>query len=244
MPGTAAFLSAWRDLSVRRVLMAKIELTSPSLRTLYLSTEGMIDNAGITWEQAIGAGCSVDAPGSYFESSCAPCSAQLPLMNVALGFQAPGDTIHNLFADFVWRGAAITLFRWVPDKGLVDADRFQNFEGVVDSVDHTRTTALLNLVESRSWRRRIPDRAITDSGVTPATMVGKARPVIYGNHRAPPMKNPPWDGSWTDRPKYEDAGGALLTLPCLVLDKGTGANAGELLIAGHQLWSIPDSEFA
>lgn len=238
---TAAFLRAWRSAEMQPALLAKIDLTIPSARTVRLSNRPDLRIEGTHWEYALMDGGAIRAPGDFLTSDPAPCSAEITAANVALGFQAAAKTLHDLSVDFAWEGAAITLYLWEMTLTAF-SDACQVFVGVVNRVGIEIETVKILAAESPTWRRPTPPGAFSPSSTAPEQNTGKVEPIIYGDHRARAMPSP-WTAAWEFLQDWENAGGGKYVLPCITTDTGSSGTKPRVLIAGHQLYSIPDTDF-
>jgi hypothetical protein len=242
MSMTTAFEAAWRNTFFRPALLMQVDLTDPSARTLRLASE-VLEIEGTRWEPSIIAASRIAAPGSFPTSRRCAVSADVTLSTRPLAFQAPGETIHSLLKTYVWEGVAVRLWLWEQSLSAF-ADALQVFTGVVQRPQGDAFEVRLALGESRAPWRPYPPEIITAGSyaTSPLHVRGQPKPKIYGDHRAPGLTSP-WADKWEWNSRWEDSGGARFVLPTLVVDSGSSGNKPRVLIAGHRLYKVPNSEF-
>jgi hypothetical protein len=214
---TANFLTTWRQVASRQpCLLVKIDLTVPSAKSIYLADTWVRTPDGITWDSVIVSADAIRADHGVLSPGPNLCSASIVVASRRkLSWQtALNDTIIDVMQDWLWEGAAVTMYLW--DKKLTStADRLQVFSGIVDELRITNETSKLDFVQRQSWRVNIPR---THSSIdNPEFFV----PIVYGDHLAEPAQEgvfAPGD-TYNDVGRFHDMGGGLFAVPGIAIDK-------------------------
>lgn len=237
MSATDAFLAAWRNSTFRApATLALITFTTPAA-TLRVATRHVDLPDGTTWEDGLSADpltMRIDQLGTGPEP--ADCTIHLAERDYpTIGFAAASMATH------AWHGANVKLYLW--EMSLTSAsDLFQVFEGTVDSYSLTDGDLTLNLLQPRSWNKPAPSLVIDKSTYpnAPDGTQGIVLPVVYGDHRAFPLRQPHSAAYGTNQQRRDEAGAASGTLPFVLVDPGTGSANVKIVAAGHPCLTIND----
>lgn len=243
-PFTADFLRRWGGYSGEgKNLLARIELTVPSARTLYLAKHDVVTPDGQLWEGRIAASEPVRFPGSYLSPGPDLATGGLTISTARLAYQTSGDVLDSLAA-YRWQGATVTLWYWA--DGLTVNDAACIFVGIVDRVSPTYdpergASVELGLVQDSSWDVPLPPNVVNriDDPDAPEATLGVPKPIIYGGFTALNDKSPAGTpfGSEPDREKGGCGSGAV---PSLIVARGVDSTKRTVLVADHALTTLVD----
>lgn len=240
MSMTETFKKYWRLGSSRvPITLARLAFPAPSTDMLIIASQEVVLPDGSIWESGFKGGTLSEKVG-MLDTGPNPCDASCQIANRLYPFMTSGVAADTL-ATHKWQGATITIWFWndVRDASgnqlLAATDKYQVYEGVVDAFDYDDNWIYLNLLQSRSWNRRAPNRRIDNSSWPNATDValGIAEPVVMGDFSAFPMRAP-HTTSYGNKSVQEDSGGGRGAIPLLVVDPGLGSANVKLLAAGHE----------
>jgi len=240
MAPTANWIKETRRYDAALATMAKVTLTDPSARTLYLTTGNAIrtpDN--VIWEGAVKDFEAIRAPGGFLDTGPNLCSTGFSLiLRATLGFQTtstvvPVKNVSDLFAEFRWIGATVEIFIW-PLRATVIGDLQQVFKGVVQNFRIGLDTVDVRCLQNSDWTRIVSPEYIRRSKYprAPERNLGLALPIVYGEIKNPPIRTP-----WRFKAGYSLSGysspvhhlehiaQARIALPVLQVDSGRGGGA-------------------
>ena len=245
-PATDAFKLAWRHTNVHRVCLAKIEITTPSAKTLRYATFGCDTPDGNTWVEglrpdAIRESVALLSPGVN------PSDASIYLAKRRDPNQTgSADTNQTMLASNLFANALVTLYLWVvmpPELApLSSSDMFQIYKGRVSRVVDIGPEGMrLLLLQDMSWNRQVPPTVVDKVSYpdSPDVSQGAPIPIIYGDHSAPKMRTP-WTSGYGSRSKQEDSGAGLGVVPLVLVDAGVGAANVKVVAASHLCTDILD----
>lgn len=242
---TTAFLTAWRDRTSRApATLAKITFSSPSA-TLRVATRQVALSDGTLWE----AGLTAEPLTARVESlgtgpNPADCTIHLADRLYPLGTGPASSTLKT----YKWQGANVVLYLWNDvrkldgSQVLAAADLAQVLEGTVDGFDIDDDGLTLNLLQARSWNKPTPPTMIDSNTYPNAPDVSQSQPapLIYGDHRALPLRSPHTSSYGTTKQRQEESGGGAGVVPMVLVDPGTGAANVKLLAAAHKCITLLD----
>lgn len=251
-PLSASQLDRARDFVTQKpVVLIKVELTSPSTRTLYLSSNTVTTPVdGQYW-----LGCLVEVGSILNRGELLTPLSDGATMDFAIssraemGFQPNGDCVSDLFSDFRWQGAAVTVYLWdrrgfTPDTpGIV----FQG--GYVNDYTVTPDVCRVFVVQKDDWNKPVsPVLAMRDRFPRlPDRSVGLPLPIVIGAVKSPVLRNPPAAADYgVAAHDMEHIGGGQIAIPMVVVDTGRGESAANnrrmrVLGASHLVKSHNDS---
>lgn len=243
---TATFKRYWRDASTRfPVTLAEIVFPSPSTDTIQIASSEVVLPDGSVWEAGFKGG-TLSERMAPLDTGPNPCDASCQIANRIYPFMASGVAADTL-STHKWQGATVTIWFWndVRDASgvqlLAASDKLRVYEGVVDAFDYDDSWIYLNLLQSRSWNKRAPNRRIDSTSWPNAdeNVFGLAEPIIMGDFSAFPMRAP-HTTSYGSKSLQEDSGGARGAIPLLLVDPGLAAANVKLLAAGHECADLLD----
>jgi hypothetical protein len=148
--GTSNFLRAWRSAAKQPVLLAKIELTQPSTRTLYLASGSVVTPGPQAWEAALAPSGTIRAPGEAYGALMDLCFADITILKKKLGFQDVGKDARHLPLQFQLYGSSCTVTLYLWERSLTSAaDMLQVFKGSPNRSRVTPTGLQLFLIQPR-----------------------------------------------------------------------------------------------
>lgn len=245
-PATTAFKLAWRHQHVHRVCLAKIDISTPSAKTLRYATFECDTPDGNTWVEGlrpdpIRESVSLLAPGMN------PSDASIYLAKRRDPNQTGStDTNQQMLATNLFANAIVTIYLWVvmpPELAPLSAsDLLQVYRGRVSrivDIDHEGMRLLL--LQDMSWNRQVPPTVVDKISYpdSPDVSQGAPIPIIYGDHSAPKMRAP-WTTAYGNRSKQEDSGAGLGVVPLVLVDAGVGAANVKVVAASHLCTDILD----
>lgn len=253
MSATAAFKAAWYADNARRVVLVKIDLATPSAKTLRLASAEVHTPDNNLWVYRIFDAEPIIAPGGLFATGPDICSTTYYLTNEGMPFQASGETFLDLAHQYVFEGATVTVYFWPIGlesvSGFVDfaTDALQVFTGVIDKIasdyDERGVSVKLYLMQDRSWNTEIPTRTVarTDFPNAAEASLGQPLPIVYGEFEA--LDIHALDSShvaYAAIQDMEDAGAGRGALPGIIVNTGTGAADVRYTIADHACVDLLD----
>lgn len=241
---TAKFLTEARRADAPMIALVKVYLTSPSTKTLHLSSNYIETPDFQLWEGVIVALDPIRAPGSFLGPGPDPVTAGFSIASRSvLGDQPTGENFTNLVTAYRWIGAKVEVFLWSQRLTSI-GDRQLVFSGSVQSYQVSSAT-----IDVRCIQRQDYDKIISPIFVTrdrfpraPDRSVGLPVPIVYGAIKSPALRAP-WPSAYgTDQNKLEKALGGQLGVPAVMVDTGRGGSNQkmEFLIAAHPV-KIHDS---
>lgn len=248
-PLTATYNSKVREKTTRQpVMLVKVELASPSTRTVYLSSADVTTPDGVRWNPVIVETSRVFAPGAMLADIPQPCAFDFAIAAQApLGFQAVGKVAADLLTDFRWLGAAVTVYHW--DRAFTsfsDAGTWLK-NGRINDVELTLERVRVFCVQRSDWNR-IMTRSVRRSQYprAPQSSLGAALPVIYGHVRGPHMREASsavWANEYdANRNRLERIHGGQVGIPGVVVDHGKGGGTKrKVVFAGHEVKALNDA---
>jgi len=225
-PATTAFKLAWRHQHVHRVCLAKIDISTPSAKTLRYATFECDTPDGNTWVEGlrpdpIRESVSLLAPGMN------PSDASIYLAKRRDPNQTGStDTNQQMLATNLFANAIVTIYLWVvmpPELAPLSAsDLLQVYRGRVSrivDIDHEGMRLLL--LQDMSWNRQVPPTVVDKISYpdSPDVSQGAPIPIIYGDHSAPKMRAP-WTTAYGNR-----RGGLAVCQACIEVDLDADPNA-------------------
>jgi len=244
MSMTATFKKYWRLGSSRvPITLARLAFPAPSTDMLIIASQEVVLPDGSIWESGFKGGTLSEKIG-MLDTGPNPCDASCQIANRLYPFMTSGVAADTL-ATHKWQGATITIWFWndVRDASgnqlLAATDKYQVYEGVVDAFDYDDNWIYLNLLQSRSWNRRAPNRRIDSTSWPDATDIalGMAEPILIGDFSAFPMRAP-HTTSYGSKALQEDSGAGQGVIPLVMVDPGVGASTVKLLAAGHECMDL------
>jgi len=243
---TAAFLKEARRSDAPLIPMVKVFLTSPSVKTLFLSTNFIeVETSGIfqLWEGAIVSVDPIRVDGSNLGTGLEPVTAGFTMATrAALGFQtAETDNISKLLKDYRWIGAKVELYLW--SQTLTSfSDALLEYTGVIGNYRVDGDEVHFPLTQRGDWQRIIsPTRVSRDVFPrAPDRSLGKALPIFYGAVKSLELHVPPWDAGYSRAVHdMEHSFGGQIGMQVIPVDSGRGGSGQrqEFLIAGHAIKS-------
>lgn len=246
-PASATFLSTWRNHARRKpIVLALIELTTPSAVTLRVATREVTTPDGATWEQGLRA-ASLRERVEQLGPGLSPADGSVVLANRLYPFMTSG-TVDATLADYQWQGGHVTLYLWDDQRTsagtqvlawadalcVLDAARIDSFRLTDDGLE-------LTLLQDQSWNNRVPATVVDKISYpnAPEVAQGQPVPIIYGDFAALPMRSP-WTTSYGSKQYQEDAGGGQGVVPGLLVDPGLGAANVKVVYASHLLGDLLD----
>lgn len=239
-PATSTFLAQWRNRAARvPITLAKIELTTPSAKTLRVASREVTTPDGNVWDSGLMAS-ALRSRVEQLGPGLVPCDGVLRLANRLYPFMASG-VVADTLATYQWQGATVTVYLWndvrtsAGAQVLAWADALCVFESArVDSYKLTDEGLELTLLQDQSWNNRVPDVVVDRISYPNAPDISQGRPVpiVYGDHRALPMRSP-HTATYTNKQYQEDAGAGLGAVPGLIVDPGLGAANVKVVYAAH-----------
>jgi hypothetical protein len=245
---TAAFLAAWTRQPADRAALWRIELVTPSTRTLYLTRRSDVRTDSTApaafWQSHVVQAEPIEFPGDFMDAGLQPCSTgfTLPLYDPLSG----GGTVTSLLSSHLWTGAAVTVWLWERSLSLFVPDALQVFKGVVLDYKITDTTVRFSCTQQGANPN--VQQTVTDRRNAPRAgdaVLGTPWPIIYGDCGPQPMRGV-WDrenGS-TKRGLFDRCGGVIAASPAVLIDAGTGGGAtnpkAKLIVASHALKRVGD----
>jgi hypothetical protein len=244
---TAAFLAAWRRLTAARTALCKIDLTTPSAKTLRFATTGCDTPDGFTWQE--GLICDpIRESISMFGPGVTPSDASIWIANRKEASQAAGQTMEDLLSDFLFQNATVTLYLWIREREfgiaptLGASDLFQVFKGRVSRPAEIGPDGFrLFMLQDMSWNKQVPPTVVDKVSYpdSPDGSLGLPIPIIYGAHLAQGMRSP-WTSAFTNKSKQEDSGAGRGVVPLILVDAGIGASSVKVVAASHLCTKILD----
>lgn len=253
-PLSTAFVKAARSYQPRMVTLVKVELTFPSTRTIYLSSDQVTTPDGRTWEPHLttpGEGGSigvVHAQGRTLATVGTDVTFQFYFKaNAKFGFQAAGKKAATALVDFRWMGATVTAYAW--ERGLASFPEGQQFKGIISDVESSFDRVRVQCVQRRDWNRTVP-RTVRRSEFPRAAQqsIGAILPVAYGYVRSPKFRSSS-KGNWTalssSRAIIEQITGGMIGIPGVVVDSGIDDATAKrkVLFTGHECGIVNNSTF-
>lgn len=243
MPGTAAFLTAWRSKLRSAATLVKVELTDPSAKTLYLSSAELATPDGQVWEMALADAGPIEAPGEFLTSdvSLATCSFTV-LGERTLSGQTSPDTILDLLASHYWPGAYVTLWLW--ERSLANwSDALQVFKGQVQSFEVEGFQARISCRQRTDWNKDLPVEVVTRTAYprAPEESIDKPIPFVYGALRGVPARRPASEyGSFQHGITNVYGGRRALRGIVTSVGRGNAAEKQRVLFASHACQTFHD----
>lgn len=239
-PATDTYLLYWRNRATRvGITLALIEIATPSAVTLRVATREVTTPDGNTWEAGLKAD-PIRARVGLLDPGPSPADCSIILAPRLYPFMSSG-VIGDTLSSRLWQGATVTLYHWNDYRDstgaqvLAWADALCVFEsGRVDSYELTDAGLKLNLLQDQSWNNPVPPTIVDKIAYPNAPDVSQGRPVpiVYGDHRALPMRAP-WTATYTNKQDQENAGAGLGVVPGLLVDPGLGADHVKVVFASH-----------
>lgn len=246
---TAAFIVAWTREPADRAALWRIELTTPSTRTLYLTTRADLRTDATApaamWQALVMRPEPIVFPGDFLDAGLLPCSTgfSLPTLSEPL---TGGGSIAALLSSHLWTGAAVTIWLWEKSLPAFATNALQVFKGVVLDYQLNDTAVRFGCVQQGANPHIQP--TVTDRRNAPRAsdgVLGVPWPIIFGDCGPQPMR-----GVWnrelasTKRALFDRAGGAIAGAPAVLIDAGTGGGAtnpkAKLIVASHTLKRVGD----
>jgi len=225
MAMTSAFKAAWQRSNRNAMTLVKVELTSPSALTLYLSTAEVATPGSPpqVWQEALADLEPIRAPGSLRESSWSPASTGFTVLDTALAHQAAGARAIDVFHTHRWIGATVTVYLWETSLTSL-ADALQVFKGLVQDYEVEGFKANVRCLQRWDWNKEIDLVRVTRKRYprAPEESVGKFLPKVRGRVRSVGLR-PPWTSEFdTSQHGWEHVTGGRRALAGVLVDVGGG----------------------
>jgi hypothetical protein len=239
-PATAAFLAAWRSSARRPVTLVKVELTSPSARTLYLATAEVATPDGQVWESGISE-VDIHDKASFLTNAVVLSSANFSIVNRQLSYQSGTNrTIAEVFTDYKWKGATVTIYFWERNS----PDVLQRFKGRVLDYQLTAKGAQVDLLQRRDFNKEMVGKRVTRDANprAPEQGLGQIIPILYGSMPAAPARHPFPAAYGTVEHRLERIRGASRLTRAVLVDVGAGPTSKtRVLFAPHACKTFSDT---
>lgn len=199
---SAQFLNLWLPAGRQAARLYKISLTIPSALTLQLSTREVSispdgNQPSTIWQEAIDDGGSVTSEGEFCGFDPRPSTAEFRIMPRRLGGQAAGLTAIDLFSQYTWHGATVTIYQYPLGLNNLNLANIIFNAGVVIDY-HTEDNGMRVYCQMRNaWNGRLPLVEVTKGAFprAPAKSLGLPVPIALGDLRDAPARPPanPYD---------------------------------------------------
>lgn len=237
-PGDAEFLALARRSGNESLTLVQVDLSGATL--YFCNAEKPYTTPDEqTWEP----GAQVEPLQSslpFLTTSTEPVGAEFSIARRRMGTPL-GATFDDYITGYAWQGATATIYHWERSVSAW-AKALQVYKGIVNRVTLRVDRLSVFCLQDMSWDKPFPDETIdiiTEPNAPNGTR-GRPKPVIYGDHIAPPLRRP-WAAAYTNKKYQEDAGGAQGVVPYIVTDPGTGLTGkARLLMAAHACNDIFD----
>jgi hypothetical protein len=236
-PLTANFMAAFRKEQRDMATLVKVELTSPSVLTLYLGTREIVTPGPVVWQMALADVEPIHAPGSLRESSWSPCSTGFTVLDVPLAHQTAGKRAMDVFHTHRWIGATVTVYFW--ETGLTSAaDLAQMFKGWIQDYEPDGFKMVVRCLQRWNWNHEVDLISVTRKRYprAPEESVGQLVPKVRGSVRSIGMRSP-WTAeySFNEQHVWEHITGGRRAMKGVLVDSGGGPSdlPSRVLFASH-----------
>lgn len=234
----ATLLAALRNSTRDAAVLVKVELSG---LTLYLSTrEVNVATNTITdprvWENALDDVGPINEPGDFLTSDVSLCTFEFRMRPQRLTGQSEGDTALDLFHDYTWDGATVTVYLYELGVGnFLYAE--QVFKGLVERYECEDLGMRVWCVQRNDWVTDVPGDVVTRSKYprAPEKSIGVPIPICYGDLRGMPARSPAAEHDAFNQGINSVVGMRRPGVRGVVVSLGQGGSGkkGRVLFAGH-----------